>query len=207
MYVFNWAAGWQKGPYHKIWKWCIIWTFYLRGVSKKFVHLQYNFLMTNNIETIFGDLFIWCISSLDGIFQHVESMYYKFTHLSSWPAQVPQSDPENVRFEGYNCSYKSYLIDLENDKIRKKTSEISLKYLEKNRHYCRFLMLYSPLFIKVPIRYWARLCHLTLMWKPVQQYSFVLNNCLTPVYSSLCPNLQNTHSSCYFTKCLRRHHA
>ena len=47
-------------------------------------------------------------------------MYYKSTHISTWPPSVPRSTPENVRFEWENCFYEPYFLYLENDNIRKK---------------------------------------------------------------------------------------
>ena len=71
----------------------------VRGGIRKFVHWRYNGLTTKDIKMIFGELLIWCISSLGGMFQHVAFIYYEFTHLSAWPPWVPRSTPENVRFE------------------------------------------------------------------------------------------------------------
>ena len=71
----------------------------LRGGIKKFVHYCYNFLMTSDIEMIFVDLLIRCVSNTDGNVNYVALMYYKFMHLSTWLPWVPSSTPENVRFE------------------------------------------------------------------------------------------------------------
>ena len=64
---------------------------YIRGGIKKFVHCCYNFLMTNDIKMIFGDLLIWCISSPGVKFYHDALSITKLRTFHTWEHTRKQS--------------------------------------------------------------------------------------------------------------------
>ena len=57
-------------------------------------------------------------------------MCYKFTHFSTWPPGYLGALQKTSGLDDTRCSYKSYFLDSENDKICKKMSGFTLPWVE-----------------------------------------------------------------------------
>ena len=91
------------------------------------MHWCHNLLTTKDMS--FGDYLIRCISWSGGIFLHVSFMYYRFTHLSTWPGFLGAL-PKTSGLNDTSCSYESCFLDFENDKIRKQMSDFRLIFVK-----------------------------------------------------------------------------
>ena len=165
----------------------------------------------------FGDL--RCNSRLGRTFHHVASMYYIFTNFSKWlprSSKKKKKNPKNNNKKNMFGRYKfvaihRILLTVKMIRLRKQTSDFRLTSVQIVWKIADVIFVSwcytTPLLRKESIRDSVTLFISRLCKKLVQRELFVLNKCLTPLYCSLCPDLQIIFSSCHFNRRLHMRHA